>query len=112
VKKSIIFRGEIYSLYCTLARIINTISSLLVLMSGTSADGGAGYGFLRRSEHSHVNNVLQLRTIILLQRCSKNNRVGQNNRNRIVNNPDYSITIILKVLLLYDYLITIILKVL
>ena len=46
------------------------------------------------------------------QRCSKINRVGQNNRNRIVNNPDYSITIILKVLLLYDYLITIILKVL
>ena len=46
------------------------------------------------------------------QRCSKNNHVGQNNRNRIVNNPDYSITIILKILLLYDYLITIILKVL
>ena len=46
------------------------------------------------------------------QRCSKNNRVGHNNRNRIVNNPDYSISIILKVLLLYDYFITIILKVL
>ena len=66
MKKNIIFRGEIYSLYCTLARKINTISSLLVLMSGTSADGGAGYGSLRRSEHSHVNNVLQLRTPIIL----------------------------------------------
>ena len=40
----------------------------------------------------------------------QNNRVGQNNRNRIVNNPDYSITIILKEILLltlrlldYDY---------